>query len=124
MHLRTVKSVPSPSWLNYTLAPLSNLTAARDLLSSPRELLSTPRDLSSPALARELLAPQLVPLYTDLAALSRPSAFSAIPRGAADRALDRLLQLSAPLGALALQGLKQNHPLELRNQALRLEDKR
>ena len=114
MHLRTVKTVPTPNWLNYTLTPLTN-TTTRDLLTSP-------------ALARELLAPQLVPLYSDLAtSLSRPSAFSAISRGVTDRALDRLMQLSGPLSALGLQGLKTTpvvSPLEVRSQGLRLEEKR
>ncbi|KAL5272538.1 hypothetical protein ACHWQZ_G000665 [Mnemiopsis leidyi] len=114
MHLRTVKTVPTPNWLNYTLTPLTN-TTTRDLLTSP-------------ALARELLAPQLVPLYSDLASsLARPSAFSAISRGVTDRAIDRLMQLSSPLSALGLHGLKTSpimSPLEVRSQGLRLEEKR
>ena len=119
MHLRTVKTAPTPNWLNYTLTPLTNSVT----------LASTTRDLlSSPALARELLSPQLVPLYTDLAtSLSRPSAFSAISRGVTDRAIDRLMQLSSPLSALGLQGLKTSpgvSPLEVRSQGLRLEEKR
>jgi len=119
MHLRTVKTVPTPNWLNYTLTPLTNSVT----------LASTTRDLlSSPALARELLAPQLVPLYSDLASsLSRPSAFSAISRGVTDRAIDRLMQLSSPLSALGLHGLKMSpivSPLEVRSQGLRFEEKR
>ena len=131
MHLRTVKSLPTPTWLNYTLTPLSS--SPRDLLPALSRDLT--RDLSRDLtrdLSRDLLAsPHLVPLplYSDLAStLSRPSAFSAITRGISDSrisTLDRLML--SPLSALGLQTLKNSTGLDLSRvgeAGLRLDDKR
>ena len=115
MHLRTVKSLPSPAWLNYTLGSISTSPNSRgggDQLLAP-----TLSPAATHQLPRDLLtsSAHLVPLYSDLAStLARPgSAFSAITRGIADTAristLDRLMlsaAATAPLSALGLHTLK------------------
>ena len=122
MQLRSAKTLQGASWLNYTLAPLSNSLShpqtSHDILASPT------RNSTTTNLARDLLAsPQsIMPLYAELAnSLSRRnSAFRAISARVAagdvncmeraatttctENAINTLMQLS-PLTALGLQAL-------------------